>query len=241
MRHIPKLTPRQHTFLDKLLELCWEHKGPVHYSDVARRLSVNRFSAYDMLKVLEKKGLVSSSYVLAAGHSGPGRSMVVFAPTPQAVTVLGRGADNALLGLGEDWQRVCERVLSRLRKARGTNPREALNELLARLPETKAPLTFCTQMIGALLLNMQRAQARAGGLNPFRALAALRADDDTELETLAGLSVGATLSTDDESSSALTQRLLDQAHRYQATLSRLSGEARAALIQFLEEALEALD
>jgi hypothetical protein len=35
--------------------------------------------------------------------------------------------------------------------------------------------------------------------------------------------------------------LLDQAHRYQSNLSRLNEETRAVLIEFLEEALEALD
>jgi len=53
--------------------------------------------------------------------------------------------------------------------------------------------------------------------------------------------VGASLSANDEAGPSLTQRLLEHAHGYQANLSRLSAEARAALIQFLEEALEALD
>lgn len=245
MKRTPRLTARQRAFLDKLLELYREHKGPVHYSDVAERLGVNRFSAYDMLKVLEKKGFASSSYTLrstapaAAGRSGPGRSMVVFAPTSLAAMTLPRAGED--IQLGEDWQRVRERVLRVLRNARGANPREALNDVLARLPEANAPLTFCTEMIGALLLNMQRVRDRAEGLNPFRALATLRGSDAAGLETLAGLSVGATLSTDDEAGPTLTQRLLDHARRYQTNLPRLSEEARSALIQFLEEALEALD
>ncbi|MEJ2735618.1 MAG: hypothetical protein P8189_18980 [Anaerolineae bacterium] len=246
MKSVSKLTARQQAFLEKLLELYREHKGPVHYSAVAERLGVNRFSAYDMLKVLEKKGFASSSYALrsaapaaATGHTGPGRSMVVFAPTSRATEMAARDPDDARLG--EDWQRVRERVLGRLRQARETNPREALNEILARLPDTNAPLVFCTEMIGALLLNMQRVRRRAGGLNPFRALAALRTDDAAELETLAGLSVGVALSADDENGPSVTQRLLEHAHHYQTNLSRLSEEARSALLQFLEEALEALD
>ncbi len=239
MRQGSKLTARQRAFLDKLLELYREHKGPVHYSDVADRLGVNRFSAYDMLKVLEKKGLASSSYALAAGHSGPGRTMVVFEPTAQATGTLVRNGEGSILGA--DWQNVRERVLKKLHAARDANYREALNDLLARLPEAKAPLVFCAEMIGVLLLNMQRAKARAGDLNPFRALAALRGSDDAGLETLAGLSVGATLAAEDDAGLSLTQRLLENARRYQASLSRLSAEARSALVQFLEEALEALD
>jgi hypothetical protein len=239
MKRVPKLTKRQRAFLDKLLELYQEHKGPVHYSDVAKRLGVNRFSAYDMLKVLEKKGFASSSYALAAGHTGPGRSMVVFAPTPQATLLLDLNIEDSRLG--EDWDRVRDYVLGKLQSAREASPREALSDLLARLPEANAPLAFCTQMIGALLLNMQRARARAEGLSPFRALAALRTADAAELETLAGLSVGATLSADDENGRSLTQRLLEHVQHYQANLSRLSEDARSALVQFLEEALEALD
>jgi hypothetical protein len=246
MRMTPKLTPRQRAFLDKLLELYRERKAPVHYSDVAERLGVNRFSAYDMLKVLERKGLASSSYALrsatlapAAGSSGPGRSMVVFSPTAQAASLLGfRGEEDRP---GEEWRNVRERVLRKLRSARDANVREALEELLARLPEAGAPLVFCTEMVGVLLLNMQRVRTKVGGLNPLRAFTAFQVNGDAGLETLAGLSVGATLLADDEAEPSLSQRLLDHARRYQSSLSRLSAEARTALVQFLDEALQALD
>jgi DNA-binding PadR family transcriptional regulator len=239
MAQIPKLTARQETFLQKLQELHRQRQGPVHYSDVAQCLGVSPFSAYDMLRVLEKKGLASASYALAAGHSGPGRSMVLFAPTPSAAEILRRLTGEA--DLDEEWHSVRQRVLSKLRQARETSYREALNDLLARLPETHAPLTFCTEMVGALLLNLGRVRARAGGLSPFRALSALRGGGGNELETLAGLSVGASLSAPDEASPSITQRLLENARGYQTNLGRLSAEARAALVQFLEEALEALD
>jgi DNA-binding PadR family transcriptional regulator len=239
MKSASELTSRQQVFFDKLLELYREQKGPVHYSDVAERLGVNPFSAYDMLKVLEKKGFASSSYALAAGHSGPGRSMVVFTPTAPRTAMVVEGTED--VRAGEEWHRLRTYVLNKLKQAREANPREALSEVLARLPEASAPLTFCGTMIGALLLNMQRVKARAGGLNPFPVLASLRTHDVAELETLAGLSVGVALSQDDEANPALTRRLIDHMHRYQANLSKLTEEGRAALVRFLEEALSALD
>lgn len=245
MKQASKLTARQRAFLDKLLELYQEHRGPVHYSDLAERLGVNRFSAYDMLKVLEKKGFASSSYALrsatpmASEHPGPGRSMVVFAPTFQATELLGHMTGT--VHPGEDWQNVRNHVLEKLRHAGQANARQVLSDLLARLPEANAPLTFCTEMVGALLLNMKRVRTRAGDLNPFRILATMRTDDAAELETLAGLSVGVALSDDDEENHTLTQRVISYVNRYQANLSRLSEDGRAALVRFLEEALEALD
>jgi DNA-binding MarR family transcriptional regulator len=238
MKRAAKLTARQKTFIETLVGLHSESRGPVHYTELAERLGVNRYSAYDMLKVLEEKGFVASSYALEARRSGPGRSMVVFAPTSQAISLCSAPLD---LEPEEEWHSLRERVLGKLRQARDANVREALTDLLARLPEAGAPLTYCTEMTAALLLNMQRAKARAAGLSPFRALAVLRSGGATGLEALAGLSVGATLSAEDETSTSLTQRLLDHARRYQANLGRLSEEARSLLVQFLEEALEALD
>jgi hypothetical protein len=246
MKRSSKLTARQRTFLDKLLQLYRERRGPVHYSDVADRLGVNRFSAYDMLKVLEKKGFASSSYTLrsaisatTSGPAGPGRSMVVFAPTSEATTLLGRAGDDPWLG--EEWQNVRERVLDKLKQAREANGREALSDLLARLPEAQAPLTFCTEMIGALLLNMNRARIQAGDLSPFQILASLKAGGTARLETLAGLSLGISLTDHDEIGHSLTERLVDYVHRYQAHLNRLGEDSRKALVNFLEDALEALD
>jgi len=39
-------------------------------------------TAYDMLRLLEERGLVTSEYVLP--EQGPGRSMIVFRPTAKA-------------------------------------------------------------------------------------------------------------------------------------------------------------
>jgi DNA-binding PadR family transcriptional regulator len=149
-----KLTPRQQTFLDKLFELYRELKGPVHYSIVADKLGVNKFSAYDMLKVLEEKGVAASDYVLSGDQAGPGRSQVVFYPTNKAAQFLTQLRDE--MRYSSDWSRVKERILHRLEEARQTNPADALREALSNLPDTKIPLNYCAEMISVLLLNLER-------------------------------------------------------------------------------------
>ena len=69
-----KLTRRQEEFINKLLELHQEYEGPIHYSLLADRLGVSPFTAYDMLCVLEDKGVVTSEFQLASDKSGPGRA-----------------------------------------------------------------------------------------------------------------------------------------------------------------------
>ncbi len=75
-----KLTRRQEEFVSKLIDLTTELHGPIHYSMLAEQLGVSPFTAYDMLCVLEEKGIVTSEYQLAEGKSGPGRAERLFCP-----------------------------------------------------------------------------------------------------------------------------------------------------------------
>ena len=78
------LTRRQEDIIHKMLDLYHELQGPIHYSTLADRLGVSPFTAYDMLRLLEEKGLVSSEYQLAPNKTGPGRAMRIFQPTQLA-------------------------------------------------------------------------------------------------------------------------------------------------------------
>ncbi len=228
-----KLTPRQRAFLDKLLDLYREHQRPVHYSLVAEKLGVNKFSAYDMLKLLEKKGMARSDYVLATGHAGPGRSMIVFYPTKQAANLPSQLTGD--ISINGEWRQVKERILQRLRETKSANYREWLNELLAKMPERKSPLIYCAEMITALLLNLNRVKEKAGGLNPFRTLSSLGSTGEASLGALAGLSLGSTLT--EKADASLRDKLLSYTKRYHAYLLNLSEEAKSSLSEFLQEAL----
>jgi hypothetical protein len=228
-----KLTPRQQAFLDKLFDLYHEHQGPVHYSLVAEKLGVNKFSAYDMLKLLEKKGMARSDYVLAAEHAGPGRSMIVFYPTQQAANLLSHLTGD--ININEEWRQVKERILQRLRETKSVHYRELLNEILARISERKSPLIYCTEMITALLLNLNRAKEKASGMNPFRTLSSLGSTGEAGLGALAGLSLGFTLT--EKADVSLRDKLLSCTRRYHVHLLNLSEEAKASLSDVLQEAM----
>jgi DNA-binding IscR family transcriptional regulator len=68
-----KLTRRQEDVIRKMLDLHDLHQAPIHYKTLADHLGVSPFTAYDMLRLLEEKGLVTSEYQLASDKSGPGR------------------------------------------------------------------------------------------------------------------------------------------------------------------------
>lgn len=227
-----KLTPRQQAFLDKLFELYREF-GPVHYSMVADKLGVNKFSAYDMLKVLEEKGVAASEYVLGSEQAGPGRSQVVFYPTNKAAQFLTQLRDE--MRYGSDWSRVKERILHRLEKAHQTNPAEALREALSTLPDTKIPLNYCAEMISVLLLNIERFHTR----NMLPTLNGLTPKGQVGLGALAGLSLAFSLTTEAEDTT-LTDKLLLHTQRFQTQLAEMSDESISKLSAFLNDAMQVL-
>jgi len=224
-----KLTSRQQAFLDNLFELYRDLKGPVHYSVVAEKLGVNKFSAYDMLKVLEEKGVAASSYVLNSDQTGPGRSQVVFYPTNKAAQFLTQLREE--VRNNGDWQQVKHRILQQLEDARQTNPADALREAILHLSETKSPLNYCAEMISVLLLNVER--LRNNQLKP--AIDSLNIPGQVGLGALAGLSLGSTL-TNETTDSSLAEKLLAHTQRFQNYLSEMSDDSIKKLSFFLNDA-----
>ena len=228
-----RLTRRQRTFLAKLLELYMRTGRHVHYSRVAEEVGVSRFSAYDMLRVLEEKGVVASEYVLDEENPGPGRSMIVFYPTPQASEALGQSERD--LHILQDWLDLKESLLARLREASEASYGDIQEELLSRIPERSVPLTICTEAVTALLLNLRRIREEAAEQRLVRALQDIDAVGESGLGALAGLSLGSSLSQAGESGRAFTEKLLACAGDYQASLGNMSEENKRKLLDFVRE------
>jgi hypothetical protein len=227
-----QLTQRQQDFLRNLLDLYHAAQQPVHYSQVAKSLGVNRFSAYDMLKLLEQKGYLTSLYVLAAAHTGPGRSTIAFLPTAKARAAMRLfGWKN---GATDEWQAVRERVLRQLRE-RGADD-ALLRELLTHIPDIKSPVEYCAETAAALIVNLHAIKRKAEDLNPLKALPALAPSGHLGLGALAGLSIGSALA--DGLDRAVLDRLLTLTRLFQAHLSTLSEEHLHNLSELVDDALE---
>lgn len=223
-----KLTPRQTAFLEELRNLYEEKQRPIHYSAIAKRLGVNKFSAYDMLRMLERKGFAASEYILAAGKRGPGRTMIVFRPTLKALQLSPQWAKEK-----EEWLKIKDRMLQRLRE--GTDYRELMRQVLAEIPQRKSPLIYCMEIVTVLLLNLNAIREKVGEMTPFKTLLSLNPSGELGLGTLAGLSLGSSLAG--RVDPPITDKLLSHMKDYQAHLRELSEEGKKNLSDFLQEAL----
>jgi DNA-binding PadR family transcriptional regulator len=153
-----ELTRRQTIFVERLVDLYHEANGPIHYSTLARRLGVSRFTAYDMLRLLEEKGLVTSAYQLSAGRSGPGRSEVLYQPTERAHALV---AELAGPGSQVDWETVKRRLVDNF-AGEHARDRELTEAMLARVPrQGPAPLRYCLEVMTVIALRLKSRPRRA--------------------------------------------------------------------------------
>ncbi len=230
-----KLTGRQRQFLNSFLDLYRETRQPLHYSAVAERLGVSAMTAYDMLRLLEERGLLASEYVLP--EQGPGRSIIVFRPTGKATALMaqlaGEGWD------GEEWEGVKERILQALREGRGTDYQGLQEEILLRIPERKSPMLYGAEMITAVILSLHQLREDASAAGLFDRLRALGLPGEAGLRALAGLALG--LSFAERINRRLISLLLSYTGRYQEILSRLSTENLQRLSNFVGEVMKIVE
>jgi energy-coupling factor transport system substrate-specific component len=229
------MTERQEAFLEQFWELYREVKTPVHYSLVAQKLRMSNISAYDMLRLLKRKGMVASQYLLPKKQRGPGRSTVVFYPTQRAKSLLTRiGAEE---GERREWEDQREKILQSLRKRKNEYD-DVLDELLSRIPDSKSPMLHSTEMITAIALQISQlgGEANARLLNEVRNLMAA---GESGLSALAGLPLGLMIA--DGTDEDLSARLISYVERYQRNLSRLGAESKKALTEFFLEVLQTVE
>lgn len=73
------LSPRRRETLEELRRLSEQAGGAVHYTLVAARMRISAWTAYGLLRELERAGLVLRSYAREP-RAGGGRSRILFLP-----------------------------------------------------------------------------------------------------------------------------------------------------------------
>ena len=232
-----KLTRRQQEFLSSFLDLFSERHDALHYTVVARHLGVGNVSAYEMLRLLERRGLVEAIYRLPAKPRGPGRATVLFRPTPLATQLFTQLVRDDLYP--EEWEAAKRRILRQIEAGKLEGYEPLLDELLARAPNQRSPLIYGAEMIATLILALDSLGERSGAKGVARHLQSLLALGDAALNALVGLSLG--LSAVESVNRRVADFMLTQAERFQVVIAGLSKKSRRRLAEFTQEAMQALE
>ncbi len=226
------LTRRQQEVLNKFLDLYHEGGEPVHYGMLAEHLGVGRVSAYEMLRLLEKHGLVEAEYQRPEETSGPGRSTVVFRPTLSATRRLRLLAGKDFRGQ-EEWEQVKTRILQQLQNSQNKDHEALLDELLEYVPDQPVSLSHLAEIATAILINLNFLEAKEEVANVQSALS------KKELPGIAGLSALMGLGINFAISKRLYYRLgnllLSRASQILSAITALNSERLNRLGELLRE------
>jgi len=231
-----KLTYRQQQFLSYFLDLYQEMHQSLHYGVIAERLGVGKVTAYEMLRLLEDRGLVAAEYQADPAQLGPGRPAVLFYPTQEAdrwVKGLSGNASNP-----EDWQIAKEEILTKLRAGQAGGYEDLLADLLARIPERRSPLIFVTELVTTVILTLAAMQDAPEIRLILKQLRRIGLPEGISLSVFSGISMF--LSALERANRHSTSILLSQINRYEEALSQLNEESRLQLGEYTREVIRIL-
>lgn len=231
-----KLTHRQKEFLTQFLDIYKEMDHSVHYVAVAEHLGIGNVTAYEMLRLLEERGLVRAEYQQNIDQHGPGRSNVLFYPTKEADRLI-----NSLTGDSEyleDWQVVKEQILQQLRDGKADEYEELLSNLLLRVPERRSPLIYVTELITAMILMLYTLQDRPEIHAVMERLDRIGLPKEIGLGVLSGVAM--LLSVLERTNRHYSTILLGQISRFEDTLAQMSEKSRKQIGEFTREVVHIL-
>lgn len=230
------ITPRQKEFLSKLIDLYKLAGNPIHYTTLAKELGISKWSAYDMMKLFEEKGLATSDYNVAGIGREGGRSSIVFFPTAKAEAVL-----HSLAGgvpKEKEWQHTKEAILENLSKLQGAEYEKLLNKILKSVPDPKNPFIYCTDMTTALLLVLKGFKDKLKSGISVKTILKEAPMMNGKLIRLAGLTMG--LSLAGLTAKFHLARLLGRTKKYESYVQEMDSRKAKMLAEFMDEAARVL-
>lgn len=226
------ITKRQSIFIEQLFELYKDAKNPVHYSVIAEKLSVSPFTAYDMLRRLEKKGIVKAEYRLTSDKSAPGRTEVVFLPTEKAHRLMAELTDPTST---PDWETVKDQALTKVLDL--AQKEDLTEEVMAHMPPetTEGVMGYCLEIMTVIALRLKRGAGR-DLVREYLPIILPQVDmaNVTNLSLLGGFALGILVS-ENAADRLWCHQLFEHIQRYETLINDMPPEMHASLATKLAE------
>lgn len=153
---IEGLTKRRRQFLDMIINLYQKTKLPIHYETLGKALGVSKWTAYDMMKEIEKLGFISRSYV--TNRKETGRSQVMFTPTVKAFDLFEKPRGKQ--AVPDRWSRTVREISQSLEKVNGCLPTVAIERLMTKSVHADNQFDFCSSILGLLVAYLKQSGKR---------------------------------------------------------------------------------
>ena len=151
-----RITKRQKEFLHSVIDLYQQKDAPIHYSEVAQKMGVSKWTAYDMLQLLHKEGFLEVEYLIPESDNYKwgklGRSTITFFPTKKGYTVSNLFQRN-LHTKATEFNKLKKEIIKKFGEIKG---KFNLIDLFKEALQTKSPLIFCACILLILILLIKK-------------------------------------------------------------------------------------
>ncbi|MEA2022474.1 MAG: hypothetical protein U9N08_08395 [Candidatus Caldatribacteriota bacterium] len=151
-----RTTKRQKEFLQALIDLYQQKGSPVHYSEVAQKMGVSKWTAYDMLQLLRREGLLEVEYLIPESNNHRweklGRSTITFFPTKKGYT-LSNLPERKLHTKIAELDKLKNNIIQKFEEIKG---KFNLKDLFKEALQSKSPLIFCACLLLILILLIKK-------------------------------------------------------------------------------------
>jgi hypothetical protein len=219
------LTKRRLQFLHKLMDLYQKTNLPIHYEALAKSIGVSKWTAYDMLKEIEKLGFISRSYEVNSKETG--RSQVVFVPTSKASELFNQPRSEAFDLT--DWNKTVANISKLLKDLKNTGLNEALRKMIDEIVKMNTRIHFCAYMIGLLLVYLKKLGGKTESL--IQHIVRKAPSKESGMTMFIGTVMGTAIQTLNED---LGHEITELVSKLLKSISDLSREEKDMLADFLE-------
>jgi hypothetical protein len=243
-----KVTTRQKEFLEVLIDLYQQKGSSVHYSEVALKMGVSKWTAYDMLQLLRREGLLEVEYLIPESDSYNwgklGRSTITFFPTKKGYTVSNLSQRNLSTKIYE-LNKLKKEIIQKFEELKGKfNIRDLFKEAL----QSKSPLIFCACVLLILILLIKKITE---GVAEIKLISQVIPHTTTNtyaelaLIVFAGMCLGVLAKYVSKIPTTYGNNDLDEYTNYIQTynqyVSQMDKEEQKSLLDFLKETLDEIN
>lgn len=218
------LTNRKRQFLTLIFKQYRDTREPVHYIEIADKLGVSKWTAYDIMKSLAEKGFLEVEYTIGGARSR-GRSQVVFKPTSKT--------EELFYGVkGKEWDEIKDNLLKRFKYIKNNRQPRNIDEMLREIKNTKIPLFFSAYILALMLAHLVWSSQNI--LSVIKGMLSSSSNPDVLLVFF----VGSALSSVLENSKQHQRELITQhVSEFNEHIVNISPNEKKLLVDFLKEAL----
>lgn len=244
-----RITKRQKEFLKVLIDLYQQKGSSIHYSEVAQKLGVSKWTAYDILQLLQKEGLIEVEYILPEPDSYKwsklGRSTITFYPIKKGYDILALPKQKISSNITE-FKRLKKEITQKFDEFKGKlNIRDLLKEAL----QSKSPLIFCACVLLILILLVKKITEGVAEIKLISQImpptTATNTYTELALIVFAGMCLGVLAKYINQVPTTFGNNNLDEYADYIQTynqyISLMDNKEQSSLLDFLKETLDEIN